>query len=488
MGDKIELILSCIKNVRWNLLQQVEHVTSNPFASKLFIFPFFLCVLCAFVVLIIFKHSDASGHNIAIQNPKSKIQNGMRWVLLLLVIIALTSCSSAPGDTRITVTLSGWQSNPKEQQLLTQVLRNFEAEHPNIRVKHEVINDQYMDVIKTRLIGDAAPDVFYLDSFQAPLLMKNDVLEPLDKYITREFDVRDFVPAMLNAFKYNRQTYGLPKDFSTLALFYNQKIFKEQQLKQPPQTWQQLLEYSQKLTLDKNRDGRSDRFGFGLLPDLSRLTFIIKAYGGQLVNRNGYAAFASPQSLRGLQLILNQYRNDKTAAQPSDVGSSNGSEMFGREQVAMIIEGSWAIPYLQETFPQTKFATAEVPKVNNKKGTMAFTVAYVMNKKAKHKQAAWELISYLTGKTGMKAWAKEGLVLPSRKSVLTDLGYDKNPLYAPFVKGAAYATIWQAGENLPTILTSFNNQFISALIGSQPLQSALKKAQDTANKEIQATK
>ncbi|HBE51177.1 MAG TPA: ABC transporter substrate-binding protein, partial [Cyanobacteria bacterium UBA11369] len=109
-----------------------------------------------------------------------------------------------------------------------------------------------------------------------------------------------------------------------------------------------------------------------------------------------------------------------------------------------------------------------------------------MNKKAKHKQAAWELISYLTGKEGMKAWAREGLVLPSRKSVLADLGYANNPLYAPFVTGAAYATIWQAGENLPTILTHFNNQFISALIGEQSLKDAMLKAQTTANKEIQA--
>ena len=77
-------------------------------------------------------------------------------------------------------------------------------------------------------------------------------------------------------------------------------------------------------------------------------------------------------------------------------------------------------------------------------------------------------------------------MLPSRRSVLADLGYAENPLYAPFVAGASYATIWQAGETLPTILTHFNNQFISALIGEQSLQNAMIKAQTTANKEIKA--
>lgn len=408
------------------------------------------------------------------------------WVLLLLVIITLTACSSPTTQGVTTITLSGWQSNPNEKQLLKQVLRNFESQYLNIKVKHEVINDQYMDVIKTRLIGDAAPDVFYLDSFEAPLLMKYGVLEPLNSYMKPEFNLGDFQPSLLKAFQLGNQTYGIPKDFSTLALFYNQKAFQEAKINQIPKTWEQLRKLSKKLTVDKNRDGRNEQYGFGIAPELSRQYFMIKAFGGNLVDQKGNAIFASTQSLKGLEQIIDQYRKDRTSAQPSDIGANSGSEMFGQGKAAMVIEGSWAIPYLKDTFPKLEFATAEVPKVGRKKGTMAFTVAYVMNKKSKKKNAAWQLISYLTSKEGMKAWAKEGLVLPSRKSVLAELGYDSNPLYAPFVKGAAYATIWQAGENLPTILLHFNNQFISALIGEQPLKNAMLKAQKAANKEIKA--
>ena len=410
------------------------------------------------------------------------------WVVLLLVILTLTSCGFRNSQEGITVTLSGWQSNPKEKQLLEQVFHQFETQHPNIKVKHETINDQYMDVIKTRLIGDAAPDVFYLDSFEAPLLMKYGVLEPLNSYITAQFEITDFETTMLKAFQLNGQTYGLPKDFSTLALFYNKKAFKEAGIDQAPQTWEELRAYSQKLTIDKNRDGRKEQYGFGIAPDLSRQYFMMTAFGGRLIDQQENAAFFTSGSLKGLQLVIDQYRKDKSSAQPSDVGASSGSELFGQGKAAMVIEGTWAIPYLQETFPKLEFATAEIPTVNGKKGTMAYTVAYVMNKKTKNKEAAWQLISYLTSKEGMKAWAKEGLALPTRKSVLEELGYINNPLYAPFAKGATYATTWQAGETLPTILTNFNNQFISALIGEQSLRDAMKKAQRSANQEIQAAK
>ena len=408
------------------------------------------------------------------------------WIFLLLVIITLTSCSFRNTQEGITITLSGWQSNTSEKQLLDQILHKFESQHPNIKVKHEVINDQYMDVIKTRLIGDAAPDVFYLDSFEAPLLMKYEVLEPLNPYITPQFDLADFEPALLKAFQLKNQTYGLPKDFSTLTLFYNQDAFKESGITQPPTNWEELRQYSKKLTLDKNRDRRVDQYGLGITPELSRLAFMIKAFGGSIVDQKGYAAFATPEGLKGLQLVIDQYRQERSSAQPSDVGANSGSDMFGQGKAAMTIEGTWAIPYLKETFPNLDFGITEVPTINGKKGTMAFTAAYVMNKKTKHKDAAWQLISYLTSKEGMKAVSTGGIGLPSRKSVLTELGYADNPLYAPFVKGSSYATIWQAGEHLPTIYTQFNNQFISALIGEQPLPRAMRRSQIAANKEIRA--
>jgi multiple sugar transport system substrate-binding protein len=67
---------------------------------------------------------------------------------------------------------------------------------------------------------------------------------------------------------------------------------------------------------------------------------------------------------------------------------------------------------LKETFPNLDFGITEVPTINGKKGTMAFTAAYVMNKKTKHKDAAWQLISYLTSKEGMKAYLQEALAYP----------------------------------------------------------------------------
>ncbi|MCY7323477.1 MAG: ABC transporter substrate-binding protein [Phormidesmis sp. CAN_BIN36] len=400
------------------------------------------------------------------------------------LLLLTTGCRARDQNERsIEITLSGWQSNPIESRLLEKVISEFEAKYPNIKIKHEVINSQYMDVIKTRLIGEVAPDVFYLDAFEAPSLMKHEVLEPLGSYIKPEFNISDFEPTLINAFKHNNNLYGIPKDFSTLALFYDRTAFANANIEQPPKTWNEFIQYSKKLTISEP-SGKITRYGFGITPELPRQQFIIQAFGGKLVDRSNYATFATPESLKGLQLVVEQYRRDRSSAQPSDVGASSGDDMLGQGKVAMLLSGAWSIPYFKETFPNLKFATAEVPTINGRKGTMAYTVAYVMNRKSIHKEAAWKLIEYLTSEATMKTSGSQGFALPSRRSVLAKLTSDRNSLYAPLIAGATYATTWQAGETLPTILTNFDNQFVSALIGQQSLKDAMQKAQDTANREI----
>ncbi|CAK4814775.1 unnamed protein product [Aphanomyces euteiches] len=392
---------------------------------------------------------------------------------------AAPEATKAPAEPT-TVTLNGWGASPEETKLLQGVIDEFQKKNPDIKVKYEVIADQYMDVIKTRLIGGTGPDVFYLDAFEAPALIAKNVIEPLDSYVTPEFDVADFEQPLLEAFKVDGKTYGFPKDYSTLALFYNKKMFADAGITAPPATWDEMLDISKKLTKGKTV------YGFGAAPELARQMFMLNAFGGKIADQDGNATFGSPEGLKGLQMVIDQHLKDKSSAQPSDVGAGWGGEMFGQGKAAMVLEGNWAIPYLKTTFPDIDYATAEVPTINGKKGTMAFTVAYVMNKDSKNKEASWRLISYLTGKEGMKAWTGTGVSLPTRTSVAAELGFDKDAIRGALVAGGSYALPWQAGITLPTIATNFNNQFVSAYLGSQTLDAAMKKAQDTANKEIKA--
>lgn len=429
-------------------------------------------------------------------NPSpGRFRIGKWWrgvLTAFLTTLLMVSCQRTTPDLAsgapVTLKVNGWGSTAIEERLLQQVLHAFEASHPGIQVEFETIADQYMDVIKTRLIGEAAADVFYLDVFEAPFLMTQGVLEPLDAYIPLEFDLADFDPNLLQAFRANQQLYGLPKDYSTLALFYNRQAFAEAGITRPPQTWDELLDDARTLTRDRNNDGQPDQYGLGILPELPRMMTALQAYGGQVLDAQGNATFAEPAALQGLEQIVNPYQQDRTIVQPSDVGANSGTEMFGQGRVAMVIEGNWAIPFLQDTFPKIDFATAEVPRMNDRPGTMVFTVAYVMNAQSRHKREAWELIAYLTGKTGMAQWTSTGFALPTRSSVAQLQKQNEDELRSPLVAGLQYATPWQIGQYPTPIVNAFNNQFISVLLGQQPLAPAMQKAQAEANEQLRVAR
>ncbi|MCD7036097.1 ABC transporter substrate-binding protein [Metabacillus sp. GX 13764] len=414
--------------------------------------------------------------------------NAKKWlagfgISAMLLGTALTGCSNSGKDAsapakgeKVQITLAGWGSSPEETKLLDEILKDFESSHPNIDVKRETIADQYMDVIKTRLIGGQGPDVFYLDAFEAPGLIQTGVVEPLDSYIKKDFDVADFEKPMIKAFQKDGKTYGFPKGYSTLAMFYNKKMFKDAGV-EVPKTWEEFQAAAKKLTKGK------EVYGFGASPELARLYNIGESKGGKVATDNK-ATFADPKVVAGLQPVVDMHNKDKSAAEPKETGATWTGEMFGQGKAAMVFEGNWAIPYLKSTFPDIDYGTAELPTIDGKKSTMAYTVSYVMNASSQKKEASWELISYLTGKEGMKKWTSKGFELPTRKSVATELGYDKDELRGPLVKGAPYATVWADDTNLPIIFNNFNNQFISAFLGEKPLDQALKQAQDAANKEI----
>ncbi|MCP3028221.1 ABC transporter substrate-binding protein [Halobacillus sp. A5] len=412
------------------------------------------------------------------------------WIISALLTFTLlaSGCSGNDGtsgdggsdgeteDGKTEVTLAGWSSSPEEEKLLQQQLDDFEEEHPDITVKHEVIADQYMDVLKTRLVGGEGPDVFYLDAVEAPALIETGVLEPLNSYVEDDFDAEDFEENLIDPFKDEEdEVYGFPKGYSTLGLFYNKEMLDEAGV-EVPTNWEELEEAAKELTTE-------DTVGLGVSPEMARNQFIGESGSGDMVTE-GEANFGSQEVIDALQPLVDLRNEDEAAAAPSEMGSESTGEMLGQGRAAMVMEGNWNVPYLNETFPDMEYGVAEVPTFDDTEATMAYTVSYVMNQASEQKEASWELISYLTGKEGMKTWTESGLELPARQSVAEELGYEEDEVRGPLVEGAEYATAWSDGPNLPTIYNNFDNEFLSAFLGEKSLEDALETGEEVANDEI----
>ena len=371
-----------------------------------------------------------------------------------------------------TVILSGWQASPEEGELLEEMFAGFEETCPNITIDYQPVAGDYPQAMLANFSAATPPDVFYVDSAVAPEWIEEGFLMPLDDYISETgFDTSQFYEGYLDAFRGpDDAIYGLPKDASTLALFYNETMLADAGV-EPPTTWEELTAAADALTT-------GDVTGLCLSPSLDRALAFIYQNGGAIYNEDfTEVTFDSPEVREAIDTYLGFFESD-TGAGPAELGSGWCGEALGQEKVAMVFEGNWLVPFMEGTFPDVTYAMAEMP-AGAEQATLAFTVSYSIGADSENPDAAWSLLSYLTGPEGMEIWTSQGLALPSRSDVPVPEGREA------LLAGAEYARPWSFTPGFADVNTAFNNAFTAATEGSGSTEEIVGATTEAAQGTVQ---
>ena len=375
------------------------------------------------------------------------------------------AAANAPSGT---VTLSGWSVGATEEKLLKQVISAFERSHPKIKVSYDAIPN-YDQAMLAKFSARRPPDVFYVNSEKAPTWIKQGLILPLDSYIKKsKFAVAPFYPKLMTAFRANGKTYGFPKDWNPLVLQINTAMLAKVKAK-PPKTWAQLRSVAQKL-----RSAVPGGKPLCLAAEWQRMLAFVYQNGGSVLQGNK-PTFTSTKVRQAVEFYVGLQKSG-LGDQASKLGAGWCGEALGKEKAAISFEGGWVYPYLPENFPSMKWKF--FPMVKGKQaGTLAFTASYSMGTHSKNKEAGWELIRYLTGRTGMKLWSSKGLVLPARKDVKVK---PPGPSRAPLLAAAASARAWAWPPGFDKVWTVANNELGAVFEGKQTIPEMLKKINDEA--------
>ena len=379
----------------------------------------------------------------------------------------------------VVVRLGGWPSSPVEQKALEEAVKVFNERHKGeIRIVYEPIPGDYKVKLTAMLSAGNAPDIFYVDVNWAEELFSKGVIEPLDFYVKLYgLDLEDFYPNLVEAFKYKGKLYGIPKDFSTLVLFYNKKMFDEAGIPYPDEswTWFDLLWAAAKLTRDTDGDGKVDVWGLALYPAAFNrvIPFILQA-GGRIVKEDLSTALGEPEAIEGIKFYFDLHNRWGVAVSPQDVGAGWLGDAFGKQKVAMVMSGPWMLGFLKENFPEVDFGVAELPHYK-KRATMVYTVCYSIPKTSKHKKEAFIALKFLVTE-GMKIFTERLGVLPARKSLAEKEMND--PIKKPFYAGVEYAHPWK----IPTpsgiaskAIDEINTRFRKIWDGEMSVEEAVKE-------------
>jgi len=396
----------------------------------------------------------------------------------VVVIAAAILASTSQGKTTHpqaaaaasgTVTLTGWSVSTTEEALLKQVVAAFQRKYPKIKVKYDAIPN-YDQAMLAKFSARQPPDVFYLNSEKSATWISQGLIAPLDKYIkSTKFSIKPFYPRLLAAFRAKGHIYGFPKDWSPLGMEINLDLLQKAGAKAPT-TWAQLRSVAQKLKPLMTGTAKP----LCLDPEWQRsLSFVYQNKGNVLVN--GKPTFTSA-AVRSAMNFYVQLQKDGLGDTPAKLGAGWCGEAIGKEKAAIAFEGNWAFPYLPDTFPSVRWKFYPLPK-GKQKATLAFTVSYSTSPASKNKQAAWVLITYLTGKTGMRLWTSKGLALPARSDVKVNF---PAPSRAPLLAEARYAHVWNWPAGWDKVWTVGNNELSAVMEGKQTVNGMLSRLQSEA--------
>jgi multiple sugar transport system substrate-binding protein len=383
------------------------------------------------------------------------MRRGIAALVALIVVVSIAAAAQAKPRSTTTVSLAGWSAGADEDNLLKQVVASFMKSHPGIKVDYSVINGDYTTALTARFAAHNPPDVFYVDSSVAPSWEQQGVLEPLNSYIAKtKYDTTKFFPGLLNAFKVGKSTYGFPKDWSPLAMEINTGMLGTAKAKAPT-NWAELTAAAQKIKASGVVSGGAP---ICVAPDWARMLPFIFQNKGSLTNVQSAAVEAAVNYYVGLI-------KSGLGQTPTQLGVGWCGEALGKQKAAIIFEGNWVLPYMKSTFPNTRYGV--FPMVKQKTGgNLGFTVSYSLAKDSKHKQAAWTLLSWLTGQQGMTKWTSLGLALPSRSDVKAIGGR------TAFLNAAPYSHGW-GFNNFSNTITVMNNDLTAVIGGSKTVQQML---------------
>ena len=221
------------------------------------------------------------------------------------------------------ITLSHWGAETDEKAYRERA-DLYEASHPGIKIEINYIPTDYVQKMNTMFAGGSAPDIVVFAEDVHSFSSKGMLL-PLNEYVEASgIDLAGRVgQAMVDAYSYNGNLYGIADRGGSMVLFYNKDMFDEANLEYPTSdwTWDDMLNAAIAMT---GGSGDDEHWGYATENWWAFwMTWIYQA-GGRIIDENGDLAINSPESVKGLtflQELTTKYDVMPTREEYANMGS-----------------------------------------------------------------------------------------------------------------------------------------------------------------------
>ncbi|RRD31102.1 sugar ABC transporter substrate-binding protein [Streptococcus minor] len=396
-----------------------------------------------------------------------------------------SSSSNTSGKTEISYAI--WDSG--QEPGIRKIADKFEEKNPDIRVNIQVVDwDNYWTMLEAGATGGSLPDTFWMHSNEIYRYGSNEMLLPLDDYLAKSKDAKleNFPDGLNEIYNINGKQYAVPKDFDTIGLWYNKKMFDEAGIAYPDDTWDwdKLKEVAKKLT---KSDGSQYGFGAGLSNQEGYYNFIYQN-GGTVITDDMKSGYDNPKTVEALDYYFSFV---KEKLSPSLTVDKERAEAFQNGQVAMSLFGSWNLSgFTANDYIRENADVAVLPKgPDGTRATIFNGLGNAIAANTENPEASWKWVEYLSSKEAQEMQASLGVAISAYKGA-ADTWVDSNKDFAikNYVDMLDYAQIRPYSQATLKWEDKAYELLKPAYLGEEATKDAAEKTADMMNEVLASEK
>ena len=222
-------------------------------------------------------------------------------ICLFVLILGGTSVAE-----RKVVNVWHTETNPLSRKAVANIVERFEKLHPDIKVEAEALAWGDLEgKIMAALAAGSPPELSHGQPITCAALQAKGLLLPLDD-VVKHIGEDNIWDQIKRVGKYGDHYFGLVHAAGTSLLIYRKDLAKQKGLENP-KTWKDLLHNAKELTLDTDKDGKTDIYGLTIPGDNLFINILLgeltKANGGILFDDKNRPQFTSKCMIEILEFM-----------------------------------------------------------------------------------------------------------------------------------------------------------------------------------------
>ena len=401
----------------------------------------------------------------------------MKKLLVLLVAVLLVLSSTALAD-KVELEMNYWMS--EQETGIQAAVDAFNASQDEIHVNASTVPwGQYWDKLITGLPAGSAPDIFSINALNVRDYAKNGyLLDITDLFESGKVDLTKFPQHVKDTHTVNGILWGIPKDFDSIAVFYNKDMFDAKGVAYPADdwTWDDFIATAKALT-----DADSGIYGVAVSASGQSWGYdYLFGNGGRLFDENGACAVNTPEAAEAFKKLADAILVEGISPTVEDQVELDADVRFQSGMIAMTFGGSWSLGTYADVFGDS-LGVAPLPVMKERK-TVSHCLSWVGAASTKHPEAVKTFLAFM-GSYEAQALTAD-VVIPAYEGcdklwAEKFANYNTDAFLGAATKGWA-VPLPAADTNTQQIFTRFDD-YMTEMLSSGVIEDNLAAMQDEFN-------